>query len=70
MGNTRNNLPNNVSGNSASMLDQFQKFKMEVIKSGRNPRDLVMEKIKSGAMSDTQFKELAKQANELMRFLR
>ena len=60
--NTQATTPNN-----SNMFTEFQRFKADILKSGRNPKEMVMEKLRTGQMTDEQFKQLSQQATDFMK---
>lgn len=54
--------------NPIEMVQQFNQFKKTM--QGKNPQQIVMGLLNSGAMSQQQFEELKKQAQTLQGFLK
>lgn len=50
------------------MIQEFEKFKQTMV--GKNPKEMVMELLNSGKMTQEQFEEYKKQADVLSKYLR
>lgn len=56
------------SNNPIQMLQDFRQFKQSL--AGRDPKQMVMELLNSGKMSQQQFEQLKSEAMTLQNFLR
>lgn len=54
--------------NSANTLQQFQQFKQQM--TGKDPKAMVEELLRSGKMTQAQFQQLSQQAKQLEKFLK
>ncbi len=59
---------NNVPRNPLELKQQFDRFIQEM--AGKNPQEIVMGLLSSGKMSQQQFEQLKRQAQELQKFLK
>lgn len=57
-----------TKNNPIEMIQQFNQFKKTM--QGKNPQQIVMGLLNSGAMSQEQFEKLKKQAQTLQGFLK
>ena len=58
----------NMPGGPMQMMQQFAQFRRMM--QGRNPQQMVQNLLQSGQMSQAQFDQLKRQANDLIKTLR
>ena len=58
----------NIPGGPRQMMQQFTQFRRMM--PGRNPQQMVQNRLSSGQMTQAQFEQLKQQASELQKILR
>lgn len=56
--------------NNSNVFTEFQNFKADILASGKDPKAMVMEKLRNGQMTDEQFRQLSQQANAFMQMFK